>query len=82
MRPPGHDIKLYLNPQEHAWKAVRKEVSHNHLEPRLPQLADVCLITLLLIFEKQMSQKYALFTGNFDEKLRHTLFNTQLVDCI
>jgi len=25
-----------LNLQEHAWKAVRKEVSHNHLEPRLP----------------------------------------------
>ena len=29
-----------LNPQEHVWKAVRKEVSHNHLEPRLPELAD------------------------------------------
>jgi transposase len=29
-----------LNPQEHVWKAVRKEVSHNHLEARLPQLAD------------------------------------------
>jgi len=29
-----------LNPQEHVWKAVRKEVSHNHLEVRLPELAD------------------------------------------
>jgi len=25
-----------LNPQEHVWKAVRKDVSHNHLEARLP----------------------------------------------
>jgi transposase len=29
-----------LNPQEHVWKAVRKQVSHNHLEARLPELAD------------------------------------------
>lgn len=29
-----------LNPQEHVWKAVRKEVSHKHLETRLPVLAD------------------------------------------
>jgi transposase len=29
-----------LNPQEHVWKAVRKEVSHNHLEAKLPELAD------------------------------------------
>ncbi len=29
-----------LNPQEHVWKAVRKQVSHNHLEAKLPQLAD------------------------------------------
>jgi transposase len=29
-----------LNPHEQVWKAVRKEVSHNHLEVRLPQLAD------------------------------------------
>lgn len=29
-----------LNPQEHVWKAVRKKVSHNHLEARLPKLAD------------------------------------------
>ena len=35
-----------LNPQEHVWKAVRKQVSHNHLEARLPQLADRFLNTL------------------------------------
>lgn len=29
-----------LNPQEHVWKAVRKEVSHNHMEARLPDLAE------------------------------------------
>ena len=29
-----------LNPQEHVWKSVRKEVSHNHLEAYLPELAD------------------------------------------
>lgn len=29
-----------LNPQEQVWKAVRKEVSHHHLEARLPQLAE------------------------------------------
>ena len=29
-----------LNPQEQVWKAVRKEVSHNHLQARLPELAD------------------------------------------
>ena len=29
-----------LNPQEHVWKAVRRDVSHNHLEARLPELAD------------------------------------------
>lgn len=35
-----------LNPQEHVWKSVRKEVSHNHLEARLPELADRFLNTL------------------------------------
>ena len=35
-----------LNPQEHAWKAVRKQVSHNHLEARLPELADRFLTKL------------------------------------
>lgn len=29
-----------LNPQEHVWKATRRAVSHNHLTPKLPQLAD------------------------------------------
>lgn len=29
-----------LNPQEHVWKATRRAISHNHLTPRLPDLAD------------------------------------------
>lgn len=29
-----------LNPQEHVWKAVRRAVSHNHTQQRLPELAD------------------------------------------
>lgn len=29
-----------LNPQEHVWKAVRRAVSHNHMIPRLPELAN------------------------------------------
>ena len=29
-----------LNPQEHVWKATRRAVSHNHIERRLPDLAD------------------------------------------
>jgi transposase len=29
-----------LNPQEHVWKAVRRAVSHNHVSPRLPDLAE------------------------------------------
>lgn len=29
-----------LNPQEHIWKATRRAVSHNHLAPKLPELAD------------------------------------------
>jgi len=28
-----------LNPQEHVWKATRKAVSHNHIEPRFAELA-------------------------------------------
>jgi transposase len=29
-----------LNPQQHVWKTVRKQVSHNHLKAKLPELAD------------------------------------------
>lgn len=35
-----------LNPQEHVWKTVRKVVSHNHLDMRLPKLADRFLTQL------------------------------------
>lgn len=37
-----------LNPQEHVWKATRRAVSHNHLAPKLPELADQ--------FEKHLGQ--------------------------
>lgn len=29
-----------LNPQEQVWKHTRRAVSHNHITPRLPKLAD------------------------------------------
>ena len=29
-----------LNPQEQVWKQTRRAVGHNHLTPRLPELAD------------------------------------------
>jgi transposase len=29
-----------LNPQEHVWKQTRRAVTHNHLVPKLPELAD------------------------------------------
>lgn len=48
-----------LNPQEHVWKAVRKEVSHNHLEARLPDLADLFLRKLNSdTFESSFLDKY------------------------
>lgn len=48
-----------LNPQEHVWKAVRKEVSHNHLEVRLPELADRFLNELnTSIFKSSFLDKY------------------------
>ena len=48
-----------LNPQEQVWKAVRKEVSHNHLEALLPQLADRFLNQLNLnTFKSAFLMKY------------------------
>ena len=48
-----------LNPQEHVWKAVRKQVSHNHLEARLPDLADRFLSKLNSgTFESSFLDKY------------------------
>ena len=48
-----------LNPQEHVWKDVRKAVSHNHLEARLPELAD-CFLNKLntSTFESSFLDKY------------------------
>ncbi|HEY5731022.1 MAG TPA: IS630 family transposase [Anaerolineales bacterium] len=58
-----------LNPQEQVWKAVRKQVSHNHLEVRLPELADRFLNQL----------KSATFKSSFLDKYGYTavrpLFN-------
>lgn len=49
-----------LNPQEHVWKAVRKEVSHNHLEVRLPELADRFLNQLnSTAFKSSFLDRYA-----------------------
>ena len=48
-----------LNPQEHVWKAVRKEVSHNHLEMKLPELADLFLNQLKsTTFKSSFLDKY------------------------
>ena len=48
-----------LNPQEHVWKAVRKAVSHNHVEARLPELAERFLNTLNSgTFETSFLDKY------------------------
>jgi len=48
-----------LNPQEHVWKAVRKQVSHNHLEARLPELADRFLNKLnATIFKDTFLERY------------------------
>jgi transposase len=48
-----------LNPQEHVWKAVRKEVSHNHLEARLPKLAARFLNNLnSTTFKSSFLEKY------------------------
>ena len=48
-----------LNPQEQVWKAVRKEVSHNHLEAKLPILADRFLNKLnSSAFKSSFLEKY------------------------
>ena len=52
-----------LNPQEHVWKAVRRDVSHNHLETRLPELADRFLNKLnSSIFKDTFLDRYG-YTG-------------------
>ena len=48
-----------LNPQEHVWKSVRKEVSHNHLEVWLPKLAERFWSTLnSCTFKSSFLDKY------------------------
>jgi transposase len=52
-----------LNPQEHVWKAVRRAVSHNHITPRLPELADRFQQHLASnTFESSFLDRYALHT--------------------
>ena len=54
--PPGCPE---LNPQEHVWKAVRKAVSHNHIESKLPELAKRFLDKLnSSSFESSFLRKY------------------------
>lgn len=48
-----------LNPQEHVWKAVRKQVSHNHFEAKLPKLAERFLNNLnSATFKSSFLEKY------------------------
>lgn len=48
-----------LNPQEHVWKAIRKQVSHNHLEIKLTELADRFLNQLTsTTFKSSFLDKY------------------------
>jgi transposase len=48
-----------LNPQEHVWKAARRAVSHNHMVPRLPELADEFEQYLISnTFESSFLKKY------------------------
>ncbi len=48
-----------LNPQEHVWKSIRKDVSHNHLEGQLSKLAE-CFLSKLnsSIFKSSFLDKY------------------------
>ena len=58
-----------LNPQEQVWKAVRKEVSHNHLEAKLPQLADRFLNKL------NSSTFKSSFLDKYGYSVIHPMFN-------
>jgi transposase len=54
--PPGCPE---LNPQEHVWKAVRRAVSHNHIETKLPELAEQFLDNLNTgSFDSSFLRKY------------------------
>ena len=52
-----------LNPQKQVWKTVRKAVSHNHLQLRLPDLADRFLHKLnSTTFNSSFLRKYGFTT--------------------
>ena len=54
--PPGSPE---LNPQEHVWKEVRKAISHNHTEKKLPELAEKFLNKLNAdIYKSTFLDKY------------------------
>ena len=51
-----------LNPQEQVWKQTRRAVSHNHLTPRLAQLADDFEQHLLsTVFESSFLERYGYY---------------------
>ena len=52
-----------LNPQENVWKQTRRAVSHNHLTPKLPELADA--------FERHL--KSTLFESSFLDRYGYNL---------
>jgi len=52
-----------LNPQENVWKQTRRAVSHNHLTPKLPELADA--------FERHL--KSNLFESSFLDRYGYNL---------
>jgi transposase len=58
-----------LNPQEHVWKATRGTVSHNHLEPRLPKLADQ--------FEQHLTT--TTFTSSFLDRYGYTAIRPMFI---
>lgn len=58
-----------LNPQEQVWKQTRRAVSHNHLTPKLPKLADDFEAHLLSnSFESSFLDRYGY-------NLVHSMFN-------
>lgn len=58
-----------LNPQEHVWKATRGAVSHNHLQPRLPKLAEQ--------FEQHLTT--TTFTSSFLDRYGYTAIRPMFI---
>ena len=60
-----------LNPQEHVWKATRKVVSHNHIEP--------CFAELARRFEKHLSS--TAFNSTFLDRYGYTVIRRMFIVC-